>query len=301
VRQILTNETYIGTLYYGKRKRVPGKSNPDRNTRWQHLPREAWIAIPVPSIIDPGTFQAAQTQIARNAQQSRRNRKHDYLFVAGRLRCGQCGGVMSGQCTWRGEQRYRCSHRLYQGSTVPRHLRSCPALPLESFVWDVVKQALENPSVIMAEVDQRKASTTTKQGTLDRERQHYTRQLLQCDKDLKRWEAAYLGEAIDLADFKGKKSEVDTRRASAEQELSRLDDQQRLIEQAELETTSLMEYCARVRAELHTFTLDEKRQALEALNITVIWRPEEPPEIHGSIPIAIVSSASGESRPSAPA
>ena len=122
------------------------------------------------------------------------------------------------------------------------------------------------------------------------------RQLAQCDKDIKRWEAAYLGEAIDLADFKAKKAEIDARRASAEQELARLDAEQRLIEQAELETASIMEYCARVRSTLKTFTLEEKRRALEALKITVTWHPEWPkPKIEGSLSpeiFAIVSNAS---------
>jgi hypothetical protein len=144
-------------------------------------------------------------------------------------------------------------------------------------------------------LERRREGTSTQQADLDRERQHYTSQLAQCDKDLKRWEAAYLGEAIDLADFKAKKAEVDTRRASAEQELARLDDQQRLIEQAELETTSLMDYCARVRSALQHFTLEEKRQVLEMLNITVTWHPEWPtPNIEGSLPpeiFAIVSNA----------
>lgn len=83
------------------------------------------------------------------------------------------------------------------------------------------------------------------------------------------------------------KATIDTRRASVEQELARLDAEQRAIEQAELETASLMEYCARVRAELQTFTLDEKRRALDALNVTVVWHPGKPPEIHGSIPMHI--------------
>jgi len=50
--------------------------------------------------------------------------------------------------------------------------------------------------------------------------------------------------------------------------------------------------CARVWSELHYFTLEEKQRALEALSITVIWRPGEPPEIHGSLPVEIVSNAS---------
>jgi hypothetical protein len=110
-------------------------------------------------------------------------------------------------------------------------------------------------------------------------------------KDLTRWEAAYLAEAIDVADFKAKKAEVDVRRTSTERELTRLDDQQRLIERADLETASLIEYCVRVRLELQHFTLDEKRRALEALDLTVIWHPDKPPDMYGSIPVGIVSNA----------
>src|SRR5262249_10254513 len=110
----------------------------------------------------------------------------------------------------------------------------------------------------------------------------------------KRWEAAYLGEAIDLADFKAKKAEVDARRASAEREIARLDEQQRLIEQTELETASLMEYCARVRSQLQHFTMEEKRRALEALDITATWHPDWPkPKIEGNIQVATVNSAPG--------
>jgi len=48
-----------------------------------------------------------------------------------------------------------------------------------------------------------------------------------------------------------------------------------------------------VRSELQYFTLEEQRRALDALNITVIWHPGEPPEIHGSIPVGIVTNALG--------
>jgi len=162
--------------------------------------------------------------------------------------------------------------------------------------WLSGERALNNPALIAAELERRREGTSAQQADLDCERQHYHRQLAQCDKDLKRWEAAYLGEAIDLADFKAKKAEVDTRRASAEQELARLDDQQRLLEQAELENASLMDYCARVRSGVQHSTLEEKRQVLEALNITVTWHPEWPtPTIEGSLSpeiLAIVSSSS---------
>jgi hypothetical protein len=129
------------------------------------------------------------------------------------------------------------------------------------------------------------------QADLDREQQQYRRQLVQCEKDLKRWETAYLGEAIDLSDFKAKKADIDTRRASAEHEIALLDGQQRLLEQVEVETAALVDYCRRVRHNLTRFDLAEKRLALEVLHIVVTWHPENPLSIQGSIPVDIADNA----------
>ena len=47
----------------------------------------------------------------------------------------------------------------------------------------------------------------------------------------------------------------------------------------------------RVRSQSQRFDLAEKRRALDALNITVLWYPDKPPDIHGSIPMRIVTNA----------
>jgi site-specific DNA recombinase len=279
VARILHNATYVGTLHYGKMRRVPGRQNPDKKTRWEVAPQTDWIAIPVPPLIDEATFEAAQARLVVNAQQSRRNRKYEYLFVGGRLRCGLCGAAMIGQLNNHGGTRYRCcrGRRARYDVVAPHTQRSIQSSAIEPVVWAAVDRALNNPALIAAEVERRKDGTSAQQADLERERQQYQRQLAQCDKDLKRWEVAYLGEAINLADFKAKKTEVDARRASAELELTRLDAEQRLIEQTEIETKSLMDYCARVRQELQHFTPEEKRRALEALNITSSMAPKQIP------------------------
>jgi site-specific DNA recombinase len=295
ISHILRNFTYTGILYYGKNARIPGKTDPHKNTRHRRVPQEEWIAVKVPRIIDESTFEAAQERMATGKQWSRRNRKHEYLFVHGRLRCGQCGRAMTGQTPPGRQPRYTCGQPRYHDVTQHHTGRSVVAAEIEAVVWAAIERVLNNPALIATELERRREGTSAQQTDLDRERQHYTRQLDQCDKDLKRWEAAYLGEAIDLADFKAKKADIDARRASAEQELAQLDDQQRLIEQAELETASLMDYCARVRAQLQYFTLEEKQRALEMLNIAVTWHLAWPtPKLEGSLPpeiFAIVTNS----------
>ena len=96
---------------------------------------------------------------------------------------------------------------------------------------------------------------------------------------------------IDLDDFKEKRDAHTARRNSLERELARLDDQKRSLEQARIETASLMEYCERVRSNLRRFTIAEKRLALDALNIVATWNPGEPLEIQGSIPVCIPSNS----------
>jgi site-specific DNA recombinase len=114
VADILRNEAYTGTMYYGKRENAPGKANPDRKTRHRHLPREAWLAVPVPPVIAPQVWEAAQRLRVENRREARRNRKHEYLFVGGRLRCGQCGRAMTGEINGYSRARYRCGRKPYQ-------------------------------------------------------------------------------------------------------------------------------------------------------------------------------------------
>src|SRR5262249_47122418 len=213
IANILRNTAYLGPLYDNKTQNLPGKRNPDKKTRHRRVPQEEWIAVAVPPIIDPATFEAAQTQLARNKQQAKRNRKHEYLLVNGRLRCGQCGRAMAGVTNSSGSRNYRCNFPPFQDVLAPHSRRQEQTSAIEPVVWEAVERALNNPALITAELERRREGTSAQQTDLDRERHHYTRQLAQCDKDLKRWEAAYLGEAIDLADFKAKKAEVDVRRA----------------------------------------------------------------------------------------
>ena len=94
-----------------------------------------------------------------------------------------------------------------------------------------------------------------------------------------------IGEAVDLADCKAKKAEVDARRASAGREPVRLAAEQRITEQTEIETQFLIDDCTRVRQALQHCTPEDKRRAIAALNITVVWHPNKPLAVQGNIPI----------------
>jgi site-specific DNA recombinase len=60
IDRLLRNESYIGTMYYNRYESVEGvgpRGARYRKTRQRERPREEWIAIPVPAIIDRDTFE----------------------------------------------------------------------------------------------------------------------------------------------------------------------------------------------------------------------------------------------------
>jgi hypothetical protein len=197
---------------------------------------------------------------------------------------------MCGGSSGAGYRDYRCTRPTFQDVVAPHSRRSVQATTIEPLVWQAVERVLKDPEIIAAEVARRREDTSMQQSTLDRERQSYTQQLAQCAKDLARWEAAYVAEVIDLARFKVLKGEIDRRCTGLELELARVEAQRRVLEEGELELTTLTDYCRRVAHNLRTFDLAEQRVALEALNITVTWTPDRPPDIRGSIPVAIASN-----------
>jgi site-specific DNA recombinase len=106
IRRILYNEIYAGVTYYGKRRT---RNKGGKTIVIAHLPKEQWIAIPVPhlAVIDKQTFEAVQSRKERNKQLQLRNGKRRYL-MSGHFRCGNCGQVMVG--SKKGDYlRYQCS------------------------------------------------------------------------------------------------------------------------------------------------------------------------------------------------
>jgi site-specific DNA recombinase len=287
VHHILRNEVYIGRMYYNKFQRVPGIQDPTRRTRAIQRDPSEWQMIPVPALIDEATFEAVQAQLQRNAELGQRRRKYEYLFLAGRLRCGRCGGAMSGFNTPRGQRRYRCLRPRWQiaETDIPFCRGGVNADMLESQVWTTVEDVFNDPERIAAEIVRQHENVDARHLGLERETQLLTTALARCDRELKRWEEAYLGEAITLEDFKAKKAEVDARRDSLLAERSRLEEQARQLEHQRVAVTSLVDYCRLVRANLATFDIHDKRKALEALSIVVAWEPGAPPQIQGSIPM----------------
>jgi hypothetical protein len=278
VRNLLTSEAYTGRAAWGKRQNLP------HSTRRRCTPESQWISLAVPPIIDAATFLAAKTALGRHKQTATRNRKHDYLFVGARLRCGRCGRGMTGASRRPGGWYYRCNSRY---TITDRALRCSGSLrtdDVEQRVWAAIVQVLEQPELIAAEVRRQEASADEQRAEIRRQLEIIEAALAKCDREAQRWADAYAQEVINITELKGYRAEIEARQ-SLQAEYASGQAKLEAIGQALQHVEVLTDFCTRVHQRLHSFDNTEKRTALEALDIRVIWIPGQPLTIEGSIPV----------------
>src|SRR5688500_18700840 len=163
VHHILADPVYAGTAYANRYSFVPPRkprrpygTRTGEATCRQLKPREQWIAIPVPAILDQETWDRAQAQLARNAALSfRNNTKHTYLLRC-LLTCGACGLSMFGTVRPGGRRYYRCAGKdcVETARAQPCPRAAVNADDLERAVWGHVRELLEAPDRLVAQFQQ---------------------------------------------------------------------------------------------------------------------------------------------------
>ena len=136
VRRMLTSETYVGRWYYGKYNH----STPNDPSNW--------IAVNVPAIVDPETWQRAQERRATNLTQAARNTKREYL-LRGRAKCGACGWQMRLAVSERGRY-YRCSRQWDKTVAPCDHRTHYRQDHVDAITWNWVMQLICKPDALMS-------------------------------------------------------------------------------------------------------------------------------------------------------
>jgi site-specific DNA recombinase len=88
--KLLRNEAYVGRVYFNRTEAVPDP-RPGRRSKQVPRPREDWITITVPALIDEPTFEAAHRAGRDNSQWSPRRTEPGQWLLRGLVKCGTCG------------------------------------------------------------------------------------------------------------------------------------------------------------------------------------------------------------------
>lgn len=159
---IIHNEVYAGRWTYYRERTVvhPRKPryegdivDPADIVRSKVIrPRSEWLFVSVPPIVSEELWQAANAQIRKNANLSKRNRSREYM-LAGMLICQDCGASMYGWLNGTLSY-YRCNReplRKYYGKDTPEcRVQMVRTEALDNSVRAEVIRQFEQPDALRA-------------------------------------------------------------------------------------------------------------------------------------------------------
>jgi len=146
IHRILSNPTYEGKIWYGKRKTNIA------NGRLEGQDKSDWTIVEGDhkAIIEHETFRKAQSLLEQN--KGKPAKKGRTYLLSGLIKCAKCGGSMSGYSfTKKGTDKkysyYKCSTHLSKGKIACEGL-SIPANEIEGFLVDELKKLSKTKSFL---------------------------------------------------------------------------------------------------------------------------------------------------------
>lgn len=214
VYQILSNETYAGVWYWGKRRRQKQIIDGKRRIKWIDAPRPEWIAVDVPAIVDRAIWEKAQERFTTNRERAARNMRHRYL-LSKRLTCDHCDHRLYCQAE-NGQTRYKyyyCSsrqHKQFPGF----EWCALPFLRVDRFddaMWYWLKKVLSDPEYLGEIIEASLETDTGEYEAMSTELEEIQRRIASKERELKRLLLAFAqSDDDDTSDIEAVRTEVKT-------------------------------------------------------------------------------------------
>jgi site-specific DNA recombinase len=277
---MLRNPAYRGMACFGKTQEAARQHRDNRAVRMrghparraprplQETPKDQWIQIPVPALVDERTFDLAQERLQDNKKFSPR-RTVEPSILQGLVHCARCGYALYRTSTRSSARKiyyYRCLGSdawRYQGQA------RCNARPirldlLEDTVWTEVARLLEDPALIQAELTRRvEAARTSHPAKQHQDRT--SRELLQAQRRVERLLTAYQEDLLSLDELRRRMPELRQRETRLTAELESLNAQ--LVDQATYLRLAhtLGEFLERLRTQARGLDVLERQRVVRLL------------------------------------
>ena len=285
VAQIVRNTVHKGVYHYNKhqhavpqqRKMPTDKPTSTPMSSRVRRPREEWIAITVPALIDEPTWDLAQEQLRLNrARAPRNNKKHDYL-LKGLLVCGPCQVRMTGRAgsALKPRRCYSCprKHSALRAPLNPCRGRSVSAAMIEELVWQSVSQLLREPPLLLAQYQLRQDQNS---GTpQQQEQQRLERKLAALKSEERRLLDAFQAGLLELPELQARNQRIAEEAARLRQRFVVLQQQQQAqLRQANLSAT-LEGFCRNLNAALDNPSFETKQRILNLVVDKVVVQNDQ--------------------------
>ena len=280
---LLRDTTYYGDHYYNKSESVPTKNpqNPDIKYRKiikgsrKRRPKDEWMLIKVPPIIDKALFDKVQGQLVLHRKINHRNNSKNNYLLSGLVEC-ICGKARTGDPANKGHTYYRCTDRLSH-YPLPRECyeRGINAPVLDAVVWKKLKQLLSDPRLIRQQTERWLKNASPLQGQVD----VLKTRLKALDDEERRYTKAYGQGIMSERLYKEQAKTLTTKRNQLNAELAALE-----LELMEKPALSQEELIAGASKVLQSLDLTEKKSIVRKI-VTKIVATQKEATIWGHIPI----------------
>jgi seryl-tRNA synthetase len=162
-------------------------------------------------------------------------------------------------------------------------------------VWEKITEVLEKPQVILAEL-QRQAEVQGKQDdtlSLEKEITKLKRQITNYDTQEKRLITLFRYGEINKDSILDELNQLKEDRQADEEQLAQYSYTREQLARLANTEIKLNEFCERVHQNLGNCTIEDKRLALDALDIKIIATPDRI-DIQGVIPIDVTAMQSSK-------
>ncbi len=279
---MLRNPAYKGTAAFRKTKRVRHQRKTklalDNQTSFngdmtssRDRPKDDWIYIPVPKIVEENIFELAQRKLKDNIKFAPRNNKKNHYLLSGLLRCKTCGYSIYGKPASNSKYKrlyYRCmgldGHRWAEGRVCSGHPVRTEAL--DELVWNSVKELLLNPETILNEY-QRRVSThkTDYDAVLSQKNSEVNRH----DRERARLIDLFQSGLVEKEEIESRLKTVRSKVEQLTNEIKYLMNQQKESKKMLTVINNLDDFARNINKNLDSHTFEEKRNIVKFLVETV--------------------------------
>lgn len=269
ITHILTNETYLGTWHFGKTKMIEDgkarKPQPKKGMGKQvPRPKDEWIPVEVPQIIDPKTFARAQKRKKELAVVHGGHAKRDYL-MKGRLSCSKCGYGLRGQLVRGKHQYYVCNGK--RQTVAVCNMPSVRGDWLDALVWEWAKMIIESPKNLRVGLDEVQQELQQENQALFERITIIEEQITNYQSQLDRLLDLYLDGSFPKEVLTERKSRLEEMLVALETEHTDLMAHVRHVTMTDDQLSFIEEFCATIRTGLNLADFYAKRKIIELLDI----------------------------------
>jgi site-specific DNA recombinase len=270
---MLKNPAYKGEAAFGKTRWTPVKprlraprGRPEQSRRGSagnDAPKEEWITIPVPVLVDPALFEAVQEQLEENKRRARIPEKGSRYLLQGLLVCAQCGYAYHGRTNDARNAYYRCSGSLNLPSKGFERIcwnKELRMDQMDAAVWQEACHLLEEPERLEQEYRQR-LLPSEKQA----ESESLEVQMGKLRRGIARLIDSYADGLIDKQEFEPRVTRLRERMQHLEEQVQRLKEEAEVEEELRLILAHLETFATKVQDGLQQADFLTKREIIRAL------------------------------------